>query len=174
MCTVSSRRTMAPDRWVRGLDLPGARWGDGVRERVGDGIPGAKPLNNCRWVLWRRDGKGWERVSPSTRRDGRERRWSVSATVRCGCRPTRRCNHRTRRRRPGAARGAAVPGRRATLGPGADGAGLGGAPAFSEHSYRSFAADGAARTDPFSRTSTTPTRNGRFGMPTGGGRRRGS
>jgi len=39
-----------------------ARWGDLVFAPGLDTIPGAKPLNNCRWALHRRDARGWQRV----------------------------------------------------------------------------------------------------------------
>ncbi len=39
-----------------------ARIGDAVYATGLETIPDAKPLNNCRWVLWRRDRDGWKRL----------------------------------------------------------------------------------------------------------------
>lgn len=39
-----------------------ARVGDVVYATGLETIPGAKPLNNCRWVLWRRNQEGWKRL----------------------------------------------------------------------------------------------------------------
>jgi hypothetical protein len=38
-----------------------ARIGDVVYATGLETLPDAKPLNNCRWVLWRRDHAGWQR-----------------------------------------------------------------------------------------------------------------
>ncbi|MBL9128841.1 MAG: hypothetical protein JNL97_14405 [Verrucomicrobiales bacterium] len=43
-----------------------ARVGDVVYATGLETIEGAKPLNNCRWVLWRRDGDGWKRLHTDT------------------------------------------------------------------------------------------------------------
>ncbi len=37
------------------------RVGDRVYASGLETLPDAKPLNNCRWVLWRRDARGWQR-----------------------------------------------------------------------------------------------------------------
>lgn len=105
-------------------------------------LPDAKPLNNCRWVLWRRDQDGWKRIHVDD--TGRTREPSPLVTT---------------------ADGSVLVSANPTLSPpGTEGGGPArpevvrftngminpverwipeweGAPRFTEHSYRSFAAD---------------------------------
>ncbi len=106
-------------------------------------LAGEPPLNNCRWVLWRRDAKGWQRVHVDE--SGRTREPSPLAAFADGqvflsANPTTRpAGHEG----GGPARpelwqfrveGSAAP---TTLLPQWQ-----GSPPFTEHSYRSLAADG--------------------------------
>ena len=124
-----------------------ARVGDRLFATGLETIPGVAPLNNCRWFLLERDGGGWIRRFTDT--DGRTREPSPIAafsdgTVWVSTNPTLAPN----RTEPGggparpeivqfAASAASRPA--ATLQPAWD-----GSPAFTEHSYRSLAADGAS------------------------------
>ncbi len=108
-------------------------------------IPGAAPLNNCRWVLWERTREGW--VRRFTDEAGRTREPSPLATFSTGelwvsANPTLA----PERSEPGG--GPARPGLVlfdsdvprtpvANVTPG-----WSGSPSFTEHSYRSLAADG--------------------------------
>jgi hypothetical protein len=123
--------------------------------RVGNGafasgletLRDAKPLNNCRWRLFRRGSDGWQPIA--TDDAGRTREPSPLAAFSDGrlflsANPTLVTN---REAYSGPARpevlqfSAANPGAlRQRLLPVWD-----GAPAFTEHSYRSFAADGVGR-----------------------------
>ena len=109
-------------------------------------VPGVKPLNNCRWMLFERSANGWERVRVDT--DGRTREPAPLAAFRSGrvflsANPS--LGHGDEPN-GGPARpdvlefkandAAAIP---ASLSPVWQ-----GEPKFTEHSYRSFAADGAA------------------------------
>lgn len=122
------------------------RVGDVVYAAGLETLAGAKPLNNCRWVLWRRDERGWERwvvddggrtrePSPlAVFADGRV--WvSANPTLvppeREGGGPARPELVEVR----GGGRGV-PPERRVEL------PGWRGEPKFTEHSYRSLAADG--------------------------------
>ena len=109
-------------------------------------VPDAKPLNNCRWMLFERRSQGWARVRMDV--DGRTREPAPLA---------------------GFADGRLFLSANPTLGKGPEPNGgparpeifqfktesaadaqiflspvWGGKPAFTEHSYRSFAADGSA------------------------------
>ena len=109
-------------------------------------IPGAKPLNNCRWMLFERRAKGWEQVRVDT--DGRTREPAPLAAFQRGsvflsANPT--LGH------DGEPNGG--PARPDVLEFKAGDAATApksllpvwqGEPQFREHSYRSFAADGAA------------------------------
>jgi len=127
------------------------RWGDTVFASGCETLPTAQPLNNVRWTLWKRGslpgGKGgWEleRADPA----GRTREPSPLAILGDGrlllsANPTRT-----------AAKQYAGPARPEVLQfQAADPQGpfqtllpeWNGTPAFSEHSYRSFAADGPGR-----------------------------
>jgi hypothetical protein len=105
-------------------------------------IPGMKPLNNCRWMLFRHSGKGWEKKITDT--EGRTREPSPLAAFHDGrfflsANPTLT--------QPGTYNGPSrpevlmfSPGNRLKykkLLPSWQ-----GTPPFTEHSYRSFASDG--------------------------------
>lgn len=109
-------------------------------------VAGAKPLNNCRWMLFERDAKGWRQVWVDT--DGRTREPSPLAvsprgSVFVSANPTL-----GRGEEPGggparpvvfeftASAATAAPKSLLPVWP--------GEPKFTEHSYRSFAADGGA------------------------------
>lgn len=107
-------------------------------------IPEAKPLNNCRWVLYARDDNGWKRVRVDN--DGRTREPSPMAAFPDGrfflsVNPTLD---------PGPYSGPARPDvlEFRADDPAAPPSSLSpewkGSPQFTEHSYRSFAADGPA------------------------------
>ena len=122
------------------------RSGDTVFASGCETIPGAQPLNNVRWTLWKRGPGGWElqRADPT----GRTREPSPLAVFSDGrlllsANPTLAPPEK----RAGPARPeilefkAADPtGPFQTLRPEWN-----GTPAFTEHSYRSFAADGPGR-----------------------------
>ena len=105
-----------------------------------------KPLNNCRWMLFHREAKGWERVrvdegltrEPSPLVAFQDGRVFVSANPTLGSAPqpgggpARPEVFQFAAKRP---KGAPV-----SLAPGWQ-----GEPKFTEHSYRSFAADGAGQ-----------------------------
>lgn len=105
----------------------------------------AQPLNNCRWMLFHRGSKGWERVhldtahtrepSPlATFHDGRLF-LSANPTLGSGSEPNGgRARPEVFQFAPGEFRSKPLP-----LTPVWQ-----GTPPFAEHSYRSFAADGAA------------------------------
>lgn len=123
------------------------RLGDAVFASGLETLPGVKPLNNCRWVLFRRGAQGWEKVQADT--VDRTREPSPLAAFPDGrlflsANPTlsKSTNEYAGPAHPvilqfAAASPDAPPER---LEPQWD-----GAPAFTEHSYRSFAADGARR-----------------------------
>jgi len=122
------------------------RAGDDVFASGIETLKGLKPLNNCRWTLFRRTPRGWElqQADPA----GRTREPSPLAVLPDGrlllsVNPTLAV--------PDAYGGPARPeilqfsaadpkAPPATIRPAWD-----GAPAFTEHSYRSFAADGPSR-----------------------------
>ena len=108
-------------------------------------VADAKPLNNCRWLLFHRDAKGWERVCVD---DGRTREpsplavlpdgrvfLSANPTLGSGPQPNggpaRPCVLRFMAKDPTAPPVSFTPVWQ-------------GEPKFTEHSYRSFAADSAA------------------------------
>lgn len=109
-------------------------------------VPGAKPLTNCRWMLFERRAKGWEQVRLDT--DGRTREPAPLAAFQRGSvflsanptlghgdepngGPARPDVFEFKARDPTAAPKSLLPVWQ-------------GEPKFTEHSYRSFAADGAA------------------------------
>jgi len=108
-------------------------------------IPDAKPLNNCRWLLFHRGSKGWERVrvddgrtrepSPLTAfHDGRvflSANPTLGAGPQPGGGPARPDVLQFAANDPKAAPVSVTPAWQ-------------GEPKFTEHSYRSLAADGAA------------------------------
>ena len=107
-------------------------------------VADAKPLNNCRWMLFRRDAKGWERVRVD---EGRTREPSPLAAAHDGrvflsANPTLNPNSK-----PGGGPARPEVFQFAASDPKAAPISLTpawqGAPQFTEHSYRSFAADGA-------------------------------
>ncbi|MBI5688952.1 MAG: hypothetical protein HZC55_02560 [Verrucomicrobia bacterium] len=108
-------------------------------------IPGVEPLNNCRWFLLRRGAAGWERVhedgartrEPAPLAIFRDGSVLLSANPAIGETPPGRGGPA----RPEVWRFAAAEPRAAPV---ALGPVWAGTPAFTEHSYRSFAADGAA------------------------------
>ena len=109
-------------------------------------IPGVKPLSNCRWMLFERRAHGWERVRVDS--DGRTREPSPLAAFQSGrvflsanplLRPEDKPNRATTRPEVlefAASDATAAPKLLLPVWP--------GTPDFEEHSYRSFAADGAA------------------------------
>ncbi len=117
------------------------RVGDVVYASGLETVPGWKPLNNCRWVLWRRDAQGWARWYEDEQGRTRE----PSPLVRVGSDLLLSANPTTlppEREGGGPARpeilrwiegGGAAPERVAPR--------WQGEPRFTEHSYRSFAAD---------------------------------
>jgi hypothetical protein len=124
-----------------------ARVGDDVFASGLETIPDAKPLNNCRWVLFHRTRSGWVRARPDGR--GRTREPSPLACFQDGsvflsANPTLATEAEPN---GGPARpeifqfSAASP----TSEPRLIVPAWQGTPRFSEHSYRSFAADGANR-----------------------------
>lgn len=110
-------------------------------------IKGARPLNNCRWMLFQRTSAGWKKVlaDPSGRTrepcplvgfpDGR---LFLSANPTLNADPKAYAGPARPEILQFSARDPARPVR--TLLPG-----WAGKPAFTEHSYRSFSADGGAR-----------------------------
>jgi len=119
-----------------------ARVGDVVYATGLETLPGVKPLNNCRWVLWRRDQEGWKRLHVDE--SGRTREPSPlvvlgEGSVMVSANPTLAPADREG---GGPARpevfwfsgGMGNTSRKST--PVWD-----GEPRFTEHSYRSFAAD---------------------------------
>lgn len=118
------------------------RSGDRVFVSGLETVPDAKPLNNCRWMLFTRNDDGWSRVHVDA--DGRTREPSPLAAFADGrvflsANPTLN---------PTAYAGPAQPtvfqfdSANLTAPPAALVPAWEGEPAFSEHSYRSFAADG--------------------------------
>ncbi|MEN6333150.1 MAG: hypothetical protein ABFE01_02755, partial [Phycisphaerales bacterium] len=110
-------------------------------------LPGAKPLNNCRWMLFHREPQGWRKVCVDA--SGRTREPCPMAGFSDGrlfvsVNPTLNTD-------PNAYAGPARPEilRFAVQNPNAPVEtmlpGWSGEPKFAEHSYRSFAADGSAR-----------------------------
>jgi len=107
----------------------------------------AKPLNNCRWMLFERKATGWERVRLDE--DGRTREPSPLAAFEQGpvflsANPTLGAVTETN---SGPARPVMFEFRadKAEASPKELPPQWKGTPEFTEHSYRSFAADGAAR-----------------------------
>ncbi len=120
------------------------RSGDSVFVSGMETMPDAKPLNNCRWMLFARDAERWNRVDVD--KTGRTREPSPLAAFADGrvflsVNPTLD---------PTAYSGPAQPNvlqfdaKNPTADPVAVTPVWQGTPAFSEHSYRSFAADGTA------------------------------
>ncbi|MSU23425.1 MAG: hypothetical protein EXS32_06315 [Opitutus sp.] len=121
------------------------RAGDFVFASGLETVAGAQPLNNCRWVLFRREAQGWARVrvdesltrEPAPLATFSDGRVLVSVNPTLGVRPPTKAGParpdviQIESRDP---RGPAV-----ALTPEWQ-----GAPRFTEHSYRSFAADGPA------------------------------
>jgi len=121
------------------------RSGDHVFASGLETVAAAAPLNNCRWLLFHREAKGWERVRVD---EGRTREPSPLAAFPAGAvflsanptlgagpqpngGPARPEVWEFAARNPRAAPVAVTPVWQGT-------------PPFTEHSYRSFAADGAA------------------------------
>ncbi|HSW00935.1 MAG TPA: hypothetical protein VLI39_12230 [Sedimentisphaerales bacterium] len=110
-------------------------------------LPGAKPLNNCRWMLFHRGQQRWRQTSIDT--SGRTREPCPLAGFSDG-RLFLSVNP-TLNKDPNAYAGPARPEilRFATQDPGKPAETIlpawSGEPTFSEHSYRSFAADGVNR-----------------------------
>lgn len=107
-------------------------------------IPGAKPLNNCRWILFTREENGWKRVREDA--EGHTREPSPMAAFPDGrvflsVNPTLSPDTYSGPARPDVLEFRADD-------PAASPTSLSpiwkDAPSFSEHSYRSFAADGPA------------------------------
>ena len=110
-------------------------------------LPGAKPLNNCRWMLFRRENHGWEKVCFDT--SGRTRepcplagfpdgQLFLSANPTIVPDPTAYSGPARPEILEFVACDPSKPAR--TMLPG-----WAGQPRFTEHSYRSFAADGPNR-----------------------------
>lgn len=120
------------------------RVGESVYATGLETLAGEKPLNNCRWVLWRRDDQGWTRRYVDA--DGRTREPAPMATFGLG---TVLVSANPTLNPPGKEGGGpaepavfefaaasavdAAPVKRMPV--------WDGKPRFSEHSYRSFAAD---------------------------------
>ncbi len=110
-------------------------------------LPGVKPLNNCRWTLWKRTPQGWELQQAD--RTGRTREPCPMAAFPGG--PLWMSVNPTLLTDPNVPAGPARPEILEFSPAGANGPfktllpEWKGAPAFSEHSYRSFAADGPNR-----------------------------
>jgi len=121
------------------------RSGDEVFASGLETVPGEQPLNNCRWMLFHRRAKGWERVrvdeghtrEPSPLAAFHDGRVFVSGNPTLGSGPqpnggpARPEVFQFAARNPSALPLALTPVWQ-------------GEPKFTEHSYRSFAADGAA------------------------------
>jgi hypothetical protein len=122
------------------------RSGDHVFASGLETVADAKPLNNCRWLLFHREARGWERVRVD---EGRTREPSPLAVFKDG-RVFLSANS-TLGTDPQPNGGPARPDvlQFAAKHPKAEPVSLTpawqGAPKFTEHSYRSFAADGAGR-----------------------------
>ncbi len=109
-------------------------------------LPGIKPLNNCRWTLHRRSAKGWELIAADE--NGRTREPAPLASFRDGAiflsaNPTLAAvNVYSGPARPEILQfdAAHIENGFQTILPRWD-----GEPQFTEHSYRSFVADGANR-----------------------------
>lgn len=110
-------------------------------------IPGAKPLNNCRWMLFRREGDGWHKICSDL--SGRTRepcplvgfpdgRLFLSANPTLNADPNAYSGPARPELLQFTAQGSGGPA--STLIPA-----WAGRPRFTEHSYRSFAADGPNR-----------------------------
>ncbi len=123
------------------------RIGDKVFASGIETLKGFKPLNNCRWLLWERTADGWQLQQAD--KSGRTREPSPVACFQDG--PVFLSVNPTLMTDPNAYSGPARPevlqfdpadpkGPYQTLLPTWE-----GAPAFTEHSYRSFAADGPNR-----------------------------
>ncbi len=121
------------------------RSGDQVFASGLETVAGAKPLNNCRWVLFHRAAKGWERVQVDEGRtrepsplvvfqDGRVF-LSANSTLGSGPQPN------GGPARPDVLQFAASDPTAAPISLSPE---WQGEPKFTEHSYRSFAADGRA------------------------------
>ncbi len=122
------------------------RAGDQVFASGLETVAGAQPLNNCRWILFRRGAKGWERVhvDPQLTREPAplaafpDGRVLVSVNPTLGTGPQGKAGPALPDVLQFAADHPLAPPR--ALAPEWQ-----GTPKFTEHSYRSFAADGAAR-----------------------------
>lgn len=120
-----------------------ARFDDQVFATGLETIPAAKPLNNCRWTLWRRGDRdtAWEKVYTDTERTREPSPLTVYPEGRLfvSTNPARTL--------PDAYSGPAEPqilefdGRRPSLAPIRHLPRWMGEPRFTEHSYRSFVAD---------------------------------
>ena len=121
------------------------RIGDNVFASGLDTLPNIKPLNNCRWTLYQRGKSGWQlqQVDEAGRTrepcpmvgfpDGRFF-LSANPTLRLWTPITAQHDRRFCNSPPGRKGGFRAPA-----------AVWNGTPAFTEHSYRSFAADGSRR-----------------------------
>lgn len=121
------------------------RSGDHIFASGLETVANAKPLNNCRWMLFHRGPKGWERVRVD---DGRTREPSPLAAFHDGrvflsANPTLGSGPQPNGgpARPDVLQFSASD---ATAAPVSVTPVWQGEPKFTEHSYRSFAADGAA------------------------------
>ncbi|WP_165226608.1 hypothetical protein [Aquisphaera insulae] len=141
--TYTDARNGAGPMWCAGSTTL-VRSGDRLFASGLETIPGAEPLNNCRWVLFTRDAGGWRRVRADD--EGRTREPSPMAAFADGrvflsVNPTLNQGSKSG---AGPARPdvlqfqAGEPdGPPKSLAPAWK-----GSPAFTEHSYRSFVADG--------------------------------
>jgi hypothetical protein len=122
-----------------------ARIGDSLFASGVEKLAAAKPLNNCRWTLWQRSTEGWQQVHAGSGRtrepspvaglpDGRL--W-LSANPTLATDPSRYSGPARPEILQFSANDPAAPPKK--LLPVWD-----GSPPFTEHSYRSFAADGAS------------------------------
>ncbi len=121
------------------------RAGDHVFASGLETVAGAQPLNNCRWILLQRGVRGWERVrvddsltrEPAPLAAFQDGRVLLSANPTLGVGPPGKAGPA----RPDVLQFAAGDPTAAPLALAPE---WQGAPRFTEHSYRSFAADGPA------------------------------
>lgn len=144
LCEYEPADNGAGPLWCHGSTVV-SRHGDAVFVTALETLPDQVPLNNCRWVLYRRGDDGWELVHRDT--TGRTREPSPTALLASGdllvsANPTLA--------EPGQYGGPAVPtvfrfgvGDLAA-GPEQELPVFAGEPPFSEHSYRTVTADGPA------------------------------
>ena len=90
--TFESADNGAGPSWCHGSTCL-VRIGDDVFATGLETLKDAKPLNNCRWMLFHRDASGWQTARISMRTIARANRcpWPRLPAARCLFRQTRRC-----------------------------------------------------------------------------------